>query len=269
MTPHAPVPGRVAFGLSVLLSAFPGLAAGQILETETARLVPRGAFEIGSNFEYQVSSDGSEAALPFAFVYGVSRHLELLIEPVPYTGIRPHSGPGASGVGDLEATLTFLGRTETARVPAIALAGEVKFPTARNTLIGTGRTDYAAYLIASKRLAGARLDTHANIGYTVVGRPAGAQLKNVFNFALGWEWRLGSTSELYGELLANTAASSVGDPGGPTPPGTAAPEAPSGEIVGSIGVARYVKSSMRLSCGISLDNNAALLLRPGMTLRLR
>jgi hypothetical protein len=252
-------------GLFTLLA--PGVSRAQILETETARLVGKGVLEIGSNFEYQGSSEGYEAALPFALEYGLSSRLEILLEPVAYTAIRPKTGPRAAGVGDLEVTLTFLARQETKGTPALAVAGEVKFPTARSTLIGTGKTDFAGYLIASRHFGG--FDTHGNLGYTIVGRPAGSQLTNVFNFAVGCEVHLGPASELYGEMLANTAAVSVPEGTGATLPGTTTPEAPSGEIVGSLGIARYVVPALRLSLGVSVDNNGAVLLRPGLTLRLR
>jgi len=247
--------------------AAPGMCVAQILETETARPLGRGTWELGTNFEYQTSSEGSETALPLAAEYGVADRWELLLEPVAYTAIRPNVGTRATGVGDMELTVTYLARRESGGTPAVALAGEVKFPTARNTLIGTGKTDLAGYLIASKRLG--RFDTHANLGYTIVGRPSGAQLKNIFNFALASELSLGTRSELYGEILANTASSSAPEPTGPLQPGTSTPEAPSGEIVTSIGVARYVVPSLRLSLGLSVDNNGAVLFRPGFTWRRR
>jgi hypothetical protein len=249
------------------VSASPLPARAQILETETARPVGKGGLEMGSNFEYQFSSEGHELALPFAFEYGLSDRLEVLVEPVAYTAIRPKVGPQATGGGDLETTLTYLVRQETAGAPAVALAGEVKFPTTRNTLISTGKTDFAGYLIGSKRFG--RLDTHADVGYTVVGRPRGAQLKNIFNFAFGWERALGATSELFGEFLANTASASGTEPTGPPSLATTNPEAPSGELVASLGLAKYVIPSLRLSFGLSVDNNGAVLVRPGFTVRRR
>ena len=256
---------RILAGASIgmLIAAVP--AAAQILETETARPVGRGIFEIGSNFEYQTSSEGHELALPFAVEYGISDRLEFLVEPVAYTAIRPKVGTRATGAGDVEATLTYLLHRETAGVLALALAGEVKIPTTNNTLISTGKTDYTGYVIGSKRFG--RLDTHADVGYTIVGRPAGVQLKNVWNFALGWERTLSAASELYGEFIGNTAASATPEGTGPTPPGTTTPEAPSGEFVASLGVARYVIPSLRLSLGLSIDNNSAVLFRPGFTIR--
>ncbi len=255
-----------AAGIALLsLCTFPALQA-QILETETARPLGKGVLEASGNFEYQVAADGRETAIPFALEYGLSNRLELLVEPVAYTAIRPKTGPRATGIGDMEVIVTYLARRET-RWPAIAFAGELKFPTAHNNLIGTGRTDIAGYLIASKLFG--RLDTHANLGYTIVGRPAGAQLKNIFNFALGGELHVNRSTSLFGEVLANTASSSAGEPTAGAPPGTTIPEAPTGEIVGSLGLARYVAPWLRISAGVSVDNNGAVLFRPGFTLSRR
>jgi hypothetical protein len=138
----------LTFTLTGLLAVVtPPLAYSQSLETETARLSPRGALEIGSNFEYQVSSEGSETALPFALEYGVTDRLEFLVEPVAYTAIRPKTGSRAAGVGDVEAALTYRAHREARGSPALAFAGEAELPIARSILIGTGKADFAAYLI--------------------------------------------------------------------------------------------------------------------------
>ncbi|MEO7986994.1 MAG: hypothetical protein ABI766_10710 [Gemmatimonadales bacterium] len=256
-------PLAVALTLTLAGSGATSPLAAQMLETETARPLGRGVFEVSGNFEYQTSSEGREAAVPFAAEYGVTDRLEILVEPVAWTAIRPNAGTRATGVGDLEATLTWLARAETPQVPAIALASEVKFPTAHNTLIGTGKTDVAGYLIGSKRWG--RLDTHANVSYTVVGRPAGADLKNIFGFALGAEWNWNRSNQLFGEILANTAAAAAAEPA----PGTVvtAPEAPGGEVSATFGVAHRFLPSLRGFIGVSADNNGAVLFRPGITMR--
>ncbi len=91
----------------------PLVCNAQILETETARPLGRGGLEVGSNFEYQTSSEGHEIALPFAVEYGFTDRLEMLVEPVAYTAIRPKVGTRATGVGDVEVTLTYLARRES------------------------------------------------------------------------------------------------------------------------------------------------------------
>src|SRR5439155_868189 len=135
------------------------------LETETARFPARGVFEADVVLEVQQSGDGRESALPLAFEYGVTDRLTLMAEPVPFTRIHPKSAPGATGIGDLEVTLSGLLLPETHGRPAFALAGEVKVPTAESMLIGSDQYDYAGYLIASKRFS--KLDAHVNFGYTI------------------------------------------------------------------------------------------------------
>jgi hypothetical protein len=139
-----PTARRCHMVIALLLSSLaPAVGAAQTLETETARLLRAGWWKIGNAFEFQTSSDGTELAIPVAIEYGLTDNLEFLVEPVPYTAIRPRVGRQARGVGDVEATLTYRFLGESRSVPALALAAEVKLPTARDTLIGTRRTDYA------------------------------------------------------------------------------------------------------------------------------
>lgn len=247
--------------LPLVLAALPLIPAmAQTLETETARLLARKAVKFGANFEYQRSSDGRERAIPMFFEYGVTSTTELVVEPVLYTAIRPKMGPRATGAGDLEITLIQRLVGETSSRPAFAIAGEIKVPTARNSLIGTRKTDFAGYLIASKRFG--KLDTHANVGYTVVGKPLGAQLKNIANFAIAGMYDVGLHTKLFGEVLANTAAT-VGAAESST-----TPEAAGGEVVGTLGAGQYVSRQAFLTFGLSYDNKGAVLFRPGVTFRI-
>ena len=250
--------------LLALLVWAPRIGATQTLETETARLLPAHWWKLGNAFEFQRSGEGTEAAMPFAIEYGIADNLELLVEPVPYTAIRPKVGRHAMGVGDIEATLTGRIRQETRRGPALAFAAEVKFPTARDTLIGSGEPDYAGYFIASKRFG--KLDTHVNVGYTLVGRQDNVQLNNIVSFAVAGVYRRSATArtQLFGEVLGNTAAV----PGNESAT-TGAPEVAGGELVGTLGAGRDVGSGVLLYFAVSYDNNNAVLLRPGITWRFR
>ncbi len=246
-------------------SLFPMGARAQTLETETARPLRRGQLEIGAGYELQHSREGDEVAVPFAFEYGLTNRINLLVEPVPYTAIRPEVGTRATGAGDLEITLGFLVKKESGRSPAIALALEEKVPTARNTLIGTGKPDHAAYIISSKRFG--RFDVHANAGYTIVGQPKGLSLSNRIMGALATEFTLKPSTMLYGEVLASTAAG--GGEGAAPPPGTpAAPEVGGDEFFATVGIAHTLRGA-RYSFGVTRDNLGAWQLRPGITLWFR
>lgn len=259
-------PVRLLFVLCfiVVFVPFTLIHAQQPLETETARPLKKGVVEFQTTFEYQTAKEGTEQAAPLAFEYGITDKLSLLVEPVFYTSIRPSFGRRANGLGDLEATLSYLFAKEGRRLPALAIAGEVKAPTARNVLIGTRKTDFAAYLFASKRFG--NFDTHTNIGYTFVGKPAGVQVSNTANFAFATEYFANKKLTLVGEVLVN----GLGKAEATTLPGVpliTSPEAAAGELVGTLGIRYNIKPSLALSLGVSRDNTGATLFRPGVTFR--
>ena len=251
--------------------------ASQPLETETARLLKQGMFKVESTVEYQTSSEGSEVAIPLALEYGITDYLEVLVEPVLYSVISPKVGPGANGQGDLEITLSFLALNERDWLPAFAIAGEVKVPTASSKLIGSGEADYTPFLIASKRFG--RWDAHANLGYSILGRPPGVKLDNIITYAAALEWHL-EMFDIVAEVIGNTSSSpsqsnnltppgEVPDPGegdmNPAVESALTPEAVGEEVVGLIGGRYYLQPNLFLSAGVSYDNKHAVVIRPGVT----
>ena len=241
-----------------------GSADAQILETETARQLRSGQIELGAGYEFQHSKDGNEIAIPIAFELGLTNRLGLLVEPVLYTAIRPESGISATGPGDLEITMSYLVRREAPRFPALALAAEEKIPTARNNLIGTGKADHTAYVIASKMIG--RFDSHLNAGYTIVGSPKGQALQNRVTGAIATEFSVTPRTLLYGEVLGSTSTGGEGDAGGTTSP---VPEASGDEFFGTLGVARSFGRGTLFSLGVTRDNVGAMQVRPGVTLWFR
>jgi hypothetical protein len=230
-------------------------------ETESARLLPPGRVKLEAAFEYQSSPEGREAALPLVVEYGLTRRVEFTVEPIPYSLIAPGSGRHATGLGDLEMTVTALLHDESKRWPGVAAALEIKSPTARDTLIGTGKTDYTLTLVASRRVG--RADVHANLGYTVLGAPAGVSLHNIYDYALACEYAVSDRLHLVGEVIGNTPSTS--ESGGLGEKGNAAPELAGGELVGMLGARWRVVSRTWFSLGVNYDNNGAVLFRPGLT----
>jgi hypothetical protein len=253
---------RAAAG-TVLVAATP-VFAGQPLETETARLLPKGVAQFEGVLEYQTSKDGTESAAPIVLEYGLTDSLQFALEPVLYTSIQPKTGRSASGLGDLETTLTFSVVPEGAWTPALAIAGEIKFPTAHDSLIGTRKTDYRGVVIASKQLGWA--DAHLNLGYTVVGSPPGVKLDNVVDYGFALEFPMMGKMQLVTEFLGNTSS------GGSEPvPGssTVAAEVAGAEMIGLIGGRYILTRDTALSLGLTYDNNHALLTRAGISILFR
>ena len=198
LTPH--------FLAAVVILVAPAslLRADLSLETETARLLAPGKFEFSTALEIQHSRTGQEFAVPMALEIGLFKRLELLIEPVVFTAIVPSSKaePKATGIGDIETTLTFLVLEEKAWLPAMAVAAEIKIPTARDQVIGTGETDYTGYFILSKRIG--KLDISGNLAYTVLGKPKGITLHNIYSWAVSLDYQLTEKFDLLAEVLGNT-----------------------------------------------------------------
>jgi hypothetical protein len=245
--------------LSVLL---PHGTHAQVLETEESRPLARGAAHVGAGLEFQTSAEGVEIALPLAWEYGLTERVTLLMEPVCYTGIRPKRGARATGPGDLEVTMFYQLKPESRIIPSISISGEVKIPTAGNALIGTGKTDFTPYLIASKRTG--KFYSSANLSYTFIGKPRGVEANNLFNYALGTIFSASPKSILFAEIYGNTSAFG----GGETPEGTitnaSTAELSGGETVGAVGYGYYLRKALLLSLGVSYDNNRAVLFRPGI-----
>lgn len=270
-------------GLLLVALLYPALAhAGLPLETESARFLKEGQLQFESTVEHQHSKEGTETDVPVEVEYGVTDWLQFLVEPVLYTNISPKGGPAANGVGDLELTLFVQLYNETPYVPALALAGEVKVPTASNLQIGTGETDYSPYLVASKRFN--NLDLSANLGYDILGSPKGTTLHNIIFYAASAEYTLDEKWQLVAEILGNTSSSPTTKGGTPAEqpdalrasavsplqaggigPVPVVPEATGNELSGLIGVRYFVKRNLYFSFGVSYDNKNAVLVRPGIS----
>jgi hypothetical protein len=258
------------FVIAVLLIVAGSNAQGDLaMETETARVLEPGRIEVGTAFEFQTSPAGEEYALPMALEFGVFPHLEALIEPVPFTSIRPKGETAATGVGDLETTLTYLGVEEKQYIPALAIAGEIKFPTAGNRQIGSGEYDYRIYAIASKRLG--PVDVHANFGYNIIGSPPGVSTRNPIDVEAGAEWFVHPKFDLFGEInyVGSSASSESSAEAGVPVAGesTVTPEIAAEELVGSVGVRAHAGRHVDVFGSFSYDNNDAKLFRTGVTIK--
>lgn len=237
--------------------------AGQPLETETTSLPHRGEFIAEAGYEWQTSNAGTESAVPLAFEYGLSDRFELLVEPIPLASIRDRGAPAQRGFGDVEATVVSLLASQRSWRPAIALATEVKIPTARKPRVGSGKADYTITVVASRRLG--RWSAHANGGYAIIGAPAGTPVDNVYTYAFALERPISGRLEAVGEVYGSTAA--LAETADVTGAGESqkTPEIGGAERVMSIGARYHASNALVCALGLSRDNNGATVLHPGLT----
>jgi hypothetical protein len=233
----------------------------QVLETEDSNPLIPGQIEVGTALEFQTSRQGTEAAVPIGVEYGISNRLTLLVEPVPYTKIHPKTGASATDFGDLEVTLFYQLFQEGKIRTAISVSGEVKFPTAKNSLVGTKKTDYTPFIIANKTTG--KFFTSMNLNYTFLEKPKGVHAGNLFNYALGTIYNASSRNIFFAEVYGNTSTYGGHIPESTTVnPRSNTTEISGGELVGAIGFGKYLSKYLVLSFGISYDNNNAFLFRP-------
>ncbi len=247
--------------LSGLLAIPATVLAQDPLETETARFYRQGTGKVVDTVEFQSSKSGHEVAIPIQIEYGITDRLELLLEPVAYTSIRPEQGLNGTDFGDVEITLSYLLFEESDPWPAFAVAGEVKIPTARDPLVGTMEPDYSLILVASKKIGD--FDCHANLGFTFLGQPPGGDLKDSFNFAIAAVWKIGGTFDLVAEVVGSISSTAEGDAVNPVVPESAGQEG----TVGLVGGRYYFRPNVVLSFGVGYDDNNSTLTRFGLTLK--
>lgn len=262
------MPGRfvMLIAVSSVLSTAGAATAGQPLETETTRLLRAHRFEVETGFEHQRATDGTETAIPIALGYGITDRLELLVEPILLDRVRDRGLRGVGGIGDLELTLTSQLYGGTGGHSGLAVAGEVKLPTARNRRIGSGRTDFTLWSIASHEAG--PWDTHVNLGYTLMGRPPGVTVNNVFNYGVAEEYRMSPSWELLGEVFGNSSAlAEAADQAGGSGESVLTPEIGGAETVAALGVRLHAAHALTYSLGISYDSKQALLVHPGLSFR--
>jgi len=246
--------------LAVLCACSEQARADLALETETARLLLPGRWEFSAAFEFQTSSDGKEVASPLAIAVGLMDRLELMVEPVPYTKIAPSDESAAIGVGDTEVTLQYLLIKEKPVIPAIAIAGEVKIPTARAKIIGSQEWDFRIYAIASKRIG--PVDVHFNVGFNIIGEPTGVKSRNPWDVSLAAEWFVHPKFDIIGEVTYVGSAVRSEDPNI-----AVTPEIAGEEIVYTAGLRYHVSKDFDVFGTFSYDNQDAKLYRVGLSFK--
>jgi len=248
--------------LVLLFSIIAQHTYAQVLETEESKPLLPGQVEVGTGLEFQTSKEGTETAMPLSLEFGLAKRLTFLVEPVSFTSIRPKAGRGVTGLGDLELTLFYQLCKEKKIMPSISISAEVKLPVAKDTLIGTGKTDFSPYVILSKTTG--KFFTSLNLSYTFLGKPPGVIASNLFNYAIGTTYSVSEKSILYGEVYGNTSAFGGNDVPEGNVTGAKTTEISGGEVVTAIGYGFYLKPELLLSFGINHDNNNAFLFRPGI-----
>ena len=235
-----------------------------LLETESAHLAPPGALTLSVGLEREVALHRSQSNVPFALEYSVNRRLGLVVEPVVYSRLRVGKRTIQSGTGDVEVGAILLPLPRPIGNTTVAVATEVKLPSAADEALGTGRSDVSMSLVLSRK--DAKFDSHLNLGYTIVGAPPGLATDNVLSFGVATV-RAFTRFDLVAEVFGHTPALTDGpSPGAGT---TLLADLAAGQLAGTLGLRYRIGDHSAISFGLSYDNDHVFSAQPGLTFRLR
>jgi hypothetical protein len=126
-------------------------------------------------------------------------------EPIRTGGLCPRTPSTPSGTFPSRVTASGLGdvlligryylytESEGGVLPSILVSGRVKAPTAdRDRGLGTGEWDEGAGLGLTKLLTD-KLVGLADVGYTIIGKPPGANLRNQWSYDVGLGYYIAPT----------------------------------------------------------------------------
>jgi 3-phytase len=258
-SPRTPAPPPAPVGSGALAWAHGGNNE-PLLETESACLARPGTVTLGVGFERGAELHGrTRSAVPFALDYTATSWLELSLEPIVYSRVDRPGGSLATGSGDFEAAAIVAPFPDGPWRRSVAFALEVNLPTASHSLLGSRSPDYTMDLVLSRPLGA--LEAHANLGYTIVGEPAGSGAANIYSFSFAALWRH-ARFDLVAEVLGHTRAAAGGET-------AMSPELAEADLVGTIGARFHVGDRMSIGLAVSHDRDRTLFVSPLVNLKLR
>jgi hypothetical protein len=109
-----------------------------------------------------------------------------------------------SGLGDIVGSAGYRVVDSLLTGTQVVVSARVKFPTASAAQgLGTGRTDVGAAAAVRKRFESGWL--YGEVGYLILGQPAGTDLRNAVTWSLGGGTRVASRLFLLASAFGNTA----------------------------------------------------------------
>ena len=195
--------GAQSLCFAVVFAALLGLhaepALGRIIKSKSVAQRPQ-ELTVGAHAELE----NGDYAVPFLIEWAPTKTLKFSLEPA-FGGTLADTGKWVRGVLDTEATAVYEFMPERRNRPSVALELGVKIPTANNPELGTKKADFLIGVVAAKEYVGYDLELSA--GYTILGKPKGVALKNVFETSLAGEWHWRPRIDLIGELTVSTGGS--------------------------------------------------------------
>jgi hypothetical protein len=168
------------------------------LTTDDAWTVEKGEFQVETGFDgARQDNHDREFSPSLTLSYGLLERMDIGIGS-SYLFVDPKEGKNENGIGDTELKLKYRLFDEKDWIPAFAITGNLKIPTASESKgIGSGKIDFGINTIATKNLS-KRWVVHLNMGYTFIGEHG---VNNEFNYSAATQFILSDKWALVGEVV--------------------------------------------------------------------
>ena len=172
--------------------------AARPLTTDDAGTVEKGKFQVETGFDSTRQDNHDREISPsLTLTYGLLERMDVGIGSA-YLFVRPKEADNENGLGDTELKLKYRLFDEKDWIPAFAMTGNLKIPTASESKgLGSGKTDFGINTIVTKNLS-KRWVFHLNLGYTFTGEHGA---NNEFNYAAAAQFILSDKWALVGEIV--------------------------------------------------------------------
>jgi len=172
--------------------------AGRPLSTDDAWTVEKGQFQLETGFDLARQDNHDREISPsLTLSYGLLENMDIGVGS-SYLFVRPKGGENENGLGDTEIKLKYRLLGKKIWMPAFAIAGKVKIPTASESRgLGSGKADFGLNAVFTKELSKSFV-LHLNLGYSFIGEH-GAD--NEMNYSGAAQFILSDKWGLVGEIV--------------------------------------------------------------------
>ena len=171
--------------------------------TEDASVAGKGVIQLEVSWDYLrwENDDDEHTLIFFVPIIGVTERIELSVE-IPYLFHNPDAGKRENGIGDVSIVGKLLLIDEKPKIPGFTLKGIVKTESGdEEKALGTSDEHYSIVAVLSKRIRDFQF--HSMFGYTFIGNDDKENLRDIYLYGFGADYKLTEKINLVSEIVGN------------------------------------------------------------------
>lgn len=230
------IAGLMLFMVTSSVTAHPSITGETgLFSIFSSDTLEQGDFSFGfylNNWDRELGKDTNAMDLDItaasaSFFYAVIPHLEVGLqvsyrdiysreegENGSYNGMFYNGYIDESGFGDVHFAVKYSILHSQEQAIGLGVMAFVKLPTAdEDKSLGTGETDYGVRVLLTKPLE--PMTIHANVGYTMVGEPEGADWDDVIDYGVGVNFPNDADDGNWFQMIGEVNGANSPDPDSP------------------------------------------------------